>query len=283
MMEHTSPAPLMIGRVASLYNITVQTLRHYDKIGLFRPEITNPDTGYRYYSFLQLRELEYILFLRRLDFSLPEIQAAMDEMAQGAELGDILRKRDAALEAKIAELQALRSTIAGLSRIEQQDVHPLNQIWLREQDCPRNFLVRDIAPLDVHKDDFIPKLMDERRLLLGTIPTIQTEYNFGALVSRHHYTESGALCYTGILLDPGFYHTLPTPDCREFPAGYYATITFDRNLTQPEDAYQKLTGFVSSHQFETDDTILELGIDPSFSSISRLSRLTQLEIRLILS
>ena len=56
---------LMIGKVASLYGITVQTLRHYDKIGLFRPEVINPDTGYRYYSLEQLRHLEYILFLRR--------------------------------------------------------------------------------------------------------------------------------------------------------------------------------------------------------------------------
>ena len=70
---------LMIGKVASLYGITVQTLRHYDKIGLFRPEVTNPETGYRYYSLEQLRHLEYILFLRRLQFSLPEIQSAMDE------------------------------------------------------------------------------------------------------------------------------------------------------------------------------------------------------------
>ena len=50
---------LMIGKVASLYDITVQTLRHYDKIGLFRPEVINPETGYRYYSVLQLRKLEY--------------------------------------------------------------------------------------------------------------------------------------------------------------------------------------------------------------------------------
>ena len=39
---------LMIGKVASLYDITVQTLRHYDKICLFRPEVINPETGYAF-------------------------------------------------------------------------------------------------------------------------------------------------------------------------------------------------------------------------------------------
>ena len=39
------PVKLMIGKVASLYDISVQTLRHYDKIGLFRPEVVSEETG----------------------------------------------------------------------------------------------------------------------------------------------------------------------------------------------------------------------------------------------
>lgn len=112
---------LMIGKVASLYDITVQTLRHYDKIGLFRPEVINPETGYRYYSVRQLRHLEYILFLRQLALTLPEIQEAMDHLQSGGTLGDILSQRDAALAQEIQRLQTLRDTIQGLQSIRKKN------------------------------------------------------------------------------------------------------------------------------------------------------------------
>ena len=39
-----------IGEVAKLFNISVSTLRYYEKLGLVMPEEVDPDTGYRYYS-----------------------------------------------------------------------------------------------------------------------------------------------------------------------------------------------------------------------------------------
>lgn len=37
-----------IGEVAKIHNITVETLRHYDRVGLLRPSYINSSTGYRY-------------------------------------------------------------------------------------------------------------------------------------------------------------------------------------------------------------------------------------------
>ncbi|MGL4955400.1 MAG: MerR family DNA-binding transcriptional regulator, partial [Cetobacterium sp.] len=39
-----------IGETAKLNNITIQTLRHYDKEGLLKPSHIDQDTKYRYYS-----------------------------------------------------------------------------------------------------------------------------------------------------------------------------------------------------------------------------------------
>lgn len=273
---------LMIGKVASLYDITVQTLRHYDKIGLFRPEVINPETGYRYYSVLQLRQLEYILFLRQLQLTLPEIQEAMDQLRSGADLAEILGRRDRELSQQIDRLQSLRDVIQSLSTIREQDAGPLNQIRIREFSPTRHFLQRKIRPLNVKAPDFALRLMEERKALLGTIPSIQTQYSFGATVSLSGYQRSGELCYTGILLDPGPYGFAPPPGLVEYPAGCYVTLRFDRNDTRPEEAYQKLSDFLSEHRFRCDDTILETGADPSFASISRISELAELQVRVSL-
>lgn len=278
-MNIPAPTPLMIGKVASLYDITVQTLRHYDKIGLFRPEITNPETGYRYYSVQQLRDLETILFLRQLQLSLTEIQEAMDALSRGGNLLDVLQRRDEELQEQISALQRMRDTITGISRIEKPD-HPLGQVFIDHFSPPRHFLFHPLPGLDVHRADFPHKLMDARKALLGSLPSIQTEYSFGATVSMEHFSSTGALAFSGVLLDPGLYGVAPPPGMMEFPEGHYAVITIDRENAPPELAYQKLITFVREHRFETDDNILEMPLDPSFSSISRMSRLISLQVRL---
>lgn len=274
---------LMIGKVANLYDITVQTLRHYDKIGLFRPEVINPETGYRYYSVLQLRQLEYILFLRQLNFSLPEIQEAMKLLEQGRELADILEQRDQALVAEMQKIQGLRDIIYSLSHMQVSQPRPLGEIQIQKCSPPRHFHLHQIQPLNVIAPDFALKLMEYRKTLLGTMPSIQTSYSFGATVSLSGYRETGDLCYTGILLDPGPYGVAPPLGTMEAAEGYYATICFHRDTMQPEKAYQALSEFLRDHNFRSDDTILEVSLDPSFSSISRISELTELQVRIELS
>ena len=274
---------LMIGKVASLYGITVQTLRHYDKIGLFRPEVINPDTGYRYYSLEQLRHLEYILFLRRLQFSLPEIQEAMVQFRAGKELEDVLRLRDQQLKTQMDEIQKLRDTIGALLSMRDARQMPLNQLRIEWLSPPRQLLLRSIPPLSVSAPDFGLHLMEYRKELLGTLPPIQTSYSFGAAVSMKDFRSSGTLQYTDVLLDPGPYGIAHSPEnAQQFPEGFYAVIRFSRSQLRPEDAYQRLCRFIEQHRFYSDDKILEMAPEPSFSSISRISDIVELQVHVAL-
>lgn len=271
---------LMIGKVAGLYDITVQTLRHYDKIGLFQPELVNPETGYRYYSVPQLRQLEYILFLRQLDFSLPEIQKAMDEYRAGGTFSDTLLQRREALEVQIGELRAMQARIDTLLHIPEKQSTLENTVSIQQFDPPRMFLYRPIKPLPVSHPDFARKLMAHRKALLGELPPIQTQYSFSAGVSLSDFRKTGTLRYTGIFLDPGLYGAMPPPGAMALPAGFYATIRFNRNTTRPEDAYGQLSDFLEAHSFRCDDMVVECALDPSFASISRLSEQTELQVRI---
>ena len=62
-----------IGDVARLFHISVGSLRHYEKIGLIKPEYIDESTGYRYYSTRQFECLNTIRYLRVLDMPLPQI------------------------------------------------------------------------------------------------------------------------------------------------------------------------------------------------------------------
>lgn len=63
---------LTIGEAASLAGVSVQTLRHYAKLGLIRPtEVT--EAGYRLYSQADCARLELVRTLRGLGFNLGSI------------------------------------------------------------------------------------------------------------------------------------------------------------------------------------------------------------------
>ena len=69
---------LTTGELAKLMHVTKNTLFHYDKIGLFSPEIVL-DNEYRYYSIHQIEVLEAIIMLKELGMSLKEIQAFLSD------------------------------------------------------------------------------------------------------------------------------------------------------------------------------------------------------------
>ena len=68
---------LTISKFARLANTTVETLKHYNSIGLLKPEHIDSDNGYRYYSISQLYELQLIKYLRSLNISIGNIQEYM--------------------------------------------------------------------------------------------------------------------------------------------------------------------------------------------------------------
>jgi DNA-binding transcriptional MerR regulator len=67
----------LINEVAEIAGITTRTLRHYDNIGLLKPNI-NPDSGYRLYDDAHIDRLQQILVYKKLGISLSEIKQILD-------------------------------------------------------------------------------------------------------------------------------------------------------------------------------------------------------------
>lgn len=72
------PEKRTIGEIAKQLNITTRAIRYYDQKGLVKPSEIS-DSGYRLYSENQVKQLEVIIFLKELDFSLKDIQKLLQE------------------------------------------------------------------------------------------------------------------------------------------------------------------------------------------------------------
>ena len=68
-----------IGETAKLLGVSTQTLRFYDKKNILSPVYTDPETGYRYYSYKQFHIIDRIKYLQSFGLSLEEIASVLKE------------------------------------------------------------------------------------------------------------------------------------------------------------------------------------------------------------
>jgi DNA-binding transcriptional MerR regulator len=123
---------LTIGEFARLGQVSPRMLRHYDEIGLLRPERVDTASGYRYYSARQLARLHRLLALRDLGFNLDQIGPVLDEELAVDELRGMLRMRRAQIEASLEEEQArLRRVEAHLRALEGSDLVDVQDIVVK--------------------------------------------------------------------------------------------------------------------------------------------------------
>ncbi|PAK42639.1 transcriptional regulator, partial [Priestia megaterium] len=116
---------LTISEMAKLRGVTTETLRHYDRIGLFKPFYVDENTGYRYYSIFQYEVLGTIKELRQIGMSIDEIKYYFNERNMKKSL-DILRDKHAELVLKLEEIMELeeniRHKIKNLDEIVSEDI-----------------------------------------------------------------------------------------------------------------------------------------------------------------
>ena len=121
-----------IGEFARHGRVSVRMLRHYDAIGLLRPACVDPASGYRFYQAGQLAELNRVIALKDLGFSLQQVQAILAEKVSAAELRGMLKLRRAEIHARIeAETTRLARVEARLLTIEDEARAPADGIVVK--------------------------------------------------------------------------------------------------------------------------------------------------------
>jgi len=121
-----------IGEFARHGRVSVRMLRHYDAIGLLRPACVDPVSGYRFYQASQLAELNRVIALKDLGFTLQQVQAVLAEKVSAAELRGMLKLRRAEIHAQIeAEMARLARVEGRLLTIEDEARVPTDGIVIK--------------------------------------------------------------------------------------------------------------------------------------------------------
>jgi DNA-binding transcriptional MerR regulator len=148
---------LKIGEFARLSQISMKTLRHYDRLGLLRPSQIDPENGYRLYQLEQLADIMRIQALKDCGFGLEEIGPLLktyDVKAIEALLQQRVAAQQKVVEEEQSRLQRLMARIKLLSSTDEiphydvvlKQTQPLTLIGLRQTLASRD----EIGPFSEH-------------------------------------------------------------------------------------------------------------------------------------
>lgn len=115
---------MTVGEIAKKMGITVRTLHHYDKAGLFSPSAES-EGGYRLYSYKDMVKLNQILAMKHLGFSLDEIKDCLvaletpDDVANAlTEQAAIVREKMETLAASLKAIEALKTEVVQMQSVD---------------------------------------------------------------------------------------------------------------------------------------------------------------------
>lgn len=119
-----------IGEAAQASGVSAKMIRHYEEIGLM-PKVARTEAGYRRYSEREVHLLRFIRQCRTLGFSMQQTGDLMglwlDQSRSSAKVKQLANNHITELDAKIHELQTMRSTLEQLVQHCHGDGRP---------DCP---------------------------------------------------------------------------------------------------------------------------------------------------
>ncbi|MCR5115899.1 MAG: MerR family transcriptional regulator [Lachnospiraceae bacterium] len=127
---------LKIGELAALCNITPKALRVYENKGLIKPVKIDGESGYRYYSANQVKDVETLIEWRDMGFSLKEIKIIFSGKYSKKDINLILsaKKREWQekiwiAEAKMDEIDKLGCTLVFDEKKDLASLSDKDRAW----------------------------------------------------------------------------------------------------------------------------------------------------------
>ena len=200
-----------VGEAAKAAQMTSETLRHYDRIGLVKPSKKDQWTNYRYYTEQDIVRLNTIRALQMMDLPLRQIKEVLEYDDLG-KIVDFLSRAERKADEKIAALQYSKSKIQ-LAKADYEK--KLREKQFRSGSFIQEFPARVILLSDTLETPTLDNLWNYLSHFYDRIPaSLKEQFSFedqAGIYTDGQLTRLFAVCtrYTDI------------PDLITLPAGKY--------------------------------------------------------------
>jgi MerR family copper efflux transcriptional regulator len=129
------PQRYQIGAVAEMTGLSIQTLRHWDEVGLVPPS-ERSEGGFRLYSDVDVQRLLVIRRMKPLEFTLEEMGRLLDSI-------DLLAQRESTESERVAAVEYIREChrrgMDAIQRLRKRLAYAeeLTEMLARQADLPQ--------------------------------------------------------------------------------------------------------------------------------------------------
>jgi DNA-binding transcriptional MerR regulator/predicted transcriptional regulator YdeE len=249
-----------IGEFARHGRVSVRMLRHYDAIGLLRPAHVDPATGYRGYEAAQLAELNRIVALKDLGFTLEQVRALLDEQVSVEKVRGMLMLRRADLAASVAETtQRLAQVEARLDAIELDGRLPAYEVVVKRLPATRMAELRATAA-DFHPDEISPVVRPlcaelGKRLRQAEVSPV------GRLTCYYERSEEAVLVHAAVPIAAEHGSSLNGLSIADLPEAEHATVVHRGSMDAVLPAWQALARWADAHGYRSAGPARELYLE----------------------
>lgn len=268
-----------IGEVAKLSNLSVQTLRYYDQIDLFKPAYIDTLTNYRYYQDNQIFYLDIIKSLKYIGIALEDIKKALG--LTSGELLSFLEQQEQRIEEKISRLNEAKYTLHKTKKQlqEQIDIPVFGEVYVQVEE--------EMSILQVTTTELTP-ISNTNTHYATLIKIIENEGSvlnsrYGCIYPLAPYSNVSEIIYdaifTPLLTERTFSQLSPNVKQTIKPAGKYACIAFVYHPDTYFSFYEKLRKHVEVQQKTFESKVYELYMPATLTSEHEKKFIVELKVR----
>ncbi|MEK4228074.1 MerR family transcriptional regulator [Solibacillus sp. FSL H8-0538] len=270
-----------IGEVAKLTNISIQTLRYYDQIELFKPSHVDPQTNYRYYKDSQLFYLDFIKSLKHLGTSLEEIKEA--QRFTPSELLTFLEQHEAVIEERLHRLTEIQLSLLKTKKQmkDQIEMTIFNEVHEKEEEATH---ILKIATTNLTPSHLPNTYYNSLKKILEKQGSAMIS-RYGCMFELKSYETIDDILYenvfTPLITDRAIINL--TVDMAEdvVPAGRYICIAFMFSLEPYFEQYKKLHHYIEENKLAVHPIVYEIFMPTNFSPTRADEFIVELKVKLL--
>lgn len=265
-----------IGQMSKLHNIPVKTLRYYDEIDLFKPIEVDPESGYRYYSTEQFKQLDIIHYLKTLGVPLKEIKEQLNSRNIHDFLNTLYKHREITIQ-KINELEQIKRRIEG--RIEEIEytfsIDKIGAPFIKHID-ERTVVrlegkIQTVYDLEIMLRKLKNKYEQLAPIFIGKVGLTLSP----ALVEAGQYQQYNSIF---LILEDSDEKNIMHDVTSSFPAGNYACIYYRGTHSDSPMYIERLLQFIETEKLEISGEYIQRAIIDPFISRDKSAFLTEIQV-----
>ncbi|NMM62533.1 MerR family transcriptional regulator [Clostridium sp. P21] len=261
-----------IGEMSKLNNISIQTLRYYDKIGLLKPKLINKTSKYRYYSIEEFLKVDMIKYYKNVGLSLEEIKNLISSNTSIEEKLQIINIQQEALENKLKDMNLMKNNLDILKNKVSSIIEcKINKIFIKYNE-EREYISYDyISNTNAELEINYRKVILDIEKYVGMLG-----YELSSIVSYDKTKEK--MVYKNIMINTSENILKHNGQVIVLPKGEYITVYFEGGCFANKNYYKKVTEYINKNNIKVNGHFHEIYIIPQVNEDGKENTLMQLEI-----